>query len=360
MANAHFEVLLPQSQDPVTYEIILQGQAAAQPDTLAPCDYLISWVTDSHGNEIKGFSAYFDGHHYRLRNNKLQEYHYAEAPEPFSDMRRGVRGGVQQSAQFAEYLPQFLADKFRQMTVDTSYRYAFHPDTLVRGKHRIVVDGTKITSGYESAIYEYVFDKDTGMPVSVSLVNSPGSISEQLIDVTYGPTQAEPVQLTEAGLIAQWPEEFELYRQSSFRSENLVGKPLPSYTCAYLDGKGRAEHMAGQPLPRPMAIVVIDPQVSSSAATISAMRQAVDAIPTNIDLAWAFSDNNADEALALIGELLPGEQAWLSARSLVRNSGITLFPTVMLINSDSTVADVIPGYNKELSEIVIQKAMLLH
>lgn len=357
-SSARFEVLLPQAQDPVTYSLTLQSSPAPA-DTLAPCSYLISWATESHGSEIKGFSAYFDGDVYRFRNNKLQEYHYAQNPEPFTSSRSGVRGGVQQSAQFSEYLPQFIAQRLRDMAADSSYRYAFHPDTLVGGKHCVVVDGHKETMGYVSSEFQYVFDRSTAMPVSISLVNSPGSISEQLVDVTYSAATADPVALTEQALIEMWPEEFELYRQDSFRTENLAGKPMPSYSCPYLNGQGRAEHIAGQPMQRPAIITVIDPQVASAAQTIADVRLAADALPQAVDIVWAFTDNHADEAAALVGDLLPGETALISARSLVRNCGIALFPTIILVNSDATVADALPGYNNQLSEIVIQKAALL-
>ncbi|MCM1224435.1 MAG: hypothetical protein NC548_59300 [Lachnospiraceae bacterium] len=359
ISNAHFEVLLPQAQDPVTYELVLQSSPAEKPDTLAPCQYLITWVTESHGSELKGFSAYFDGNAYRLRNNKLQEYHYSQNPEPFSTSAMGVKGGVQQQAQFSEYLPQFIAQRLREMAEDTSYRYHFHPDTIVGGKRRIVVDGDKETMGYASSEFEYVFDHATGLPVSVSLVNSPGAISEQLVDVTYSPSDSKPIEMSEDALIANWPEEFELYRQDTFRSENLAGKPLPSYSCQYLDGQGRAEHMSGGKLDRPAIIAVVDPEVSTAGETIEEVRAAAEILPQSVDVVWAFSDNNAAAASELLGKIQPGETALISARSIVRNCGITLFPTIMLIGSDGIVADVIPGYNNQLGEIVIQKASLL-
>ncbi len=359
VSDAHFEVLLPQAQDPVTYSLLLQSEKASQADTLAPCSYLITWSTESHGSPLKGFSAYFGGDVYRFRNSKLQEYHYAQNPEPFSTTRHGVRGGVQQSAQFAEFLPQFIAQRLRDMPSDSSYAYAFHPDTLVSGKRSIVVEGEKRSMGYVSSEFEYVFDFDSGLPVSVSLVNSPGAISEQLVDVTYSPSDEGPADFTEEALIERWPEEFELYRQDSFRSENLVGKALPSYSCPYLDGQGRAQHIAGEPLQRPAFIVVIDPEVATAQQTIADMRLAADALPQPIEVVWAFSDNHADRASDLLGALQPGETALISARSIVRNCGITLFPTVILVNSDATVADVIPGYNNQLSEIVIQKASIM-
>lgn len=359
ISNAHFEVLLPQAQDPVTYELKLQSAAAEETDTLSPCSYLIAWDTNSHGTSLKGFSAYFDGNTYRFRNSKLQEYHFSQDPEPFRTQRAGAKGGVQQSAQFSEYLPQFIAQRLKEMDADTSYQFSFHPDTLVSGKRSIVIEGERETMGYVSSEFEYVFDHASGRPVSVSLVNSPGAISEQLVDITYSPSSDAPVELTEEVLMAMWPEEFELYRQDSFRSENLVGKPLPSYSCEYLDGEGRAQHMSGQPLPRPAIIAVIDPEVATAAQTIDDVRKAADALPQAIDVVWAFSDNHAADASELLGGLLPGETALISARSIVRNCGITLFPTLILANSDATVADVIPGYNNQLAEIVIQKASML-
>ena len=187
------------------------------------------------------------------------------------------------------------------MPSDSSYASAVHPDTLVSGKRSIVVEGEKRSMGYVSSEFEYVFDFDSGLPVSVSLVNSPGAISEQLVDVTYSPSDEGPADFTEEALIERWPEEFELYRQDSFRSENLVGKALPSYSCPYLDGQGRAQHIAGEPLQRPAFIVVIDPEVATAQQTIADMRLAADALPQPMgpDHHQAYTAVWGDEALFL-------------------------------------------------------------
>ena len=88
-ANASFNVSLPQSDKDVVYEVSL-ASAPAPAATLSPCSYLTEWGLETPSGTVKGFSAYFDGHHYRYRNERLQEYHMDWDSIPF--MSRGNHG----------------------------------------------------------------------------------------------------------------------------------------------------------------------------------------------------------------------------------------------------------------------------
>lgn len=358
-ATAHFEVLLPSAREPVQYDMELRS-AAAPADSLAPCQYLIEWTAHSPKGPRRGFSAYFDGNHYRYRNERLQEYHASESLTPFQPRGAGsqLRFGVQCQAQFADLLPQFLGAKLQEMVADTAYQYTFHADTLIAGRHASVVEGLKRTAGYDAQTFVYAFDASTGRPLMAEIETSPGSISEQQVTVTYGNDSLQPVAFTEEGLMERWPEVFEKYRQDNFRAEHLVGSPLPAFSCPELGGE-RYTHHRGDALERPTLIAVIDPAVASAAQTMAAVRQAVALAPRQVDVVWALATNRADEAAELAGSLQPGERALTSAGQLARSCGVALYPTLLLVKADGTVADVITGHNNDLASIVIQKISVI-
>lgn len=362
LSNAHFEVLLPQSADPVEYDVVLQSHAAPA-DSLAPCSYVITWQTLTSAKPTEGFSAYYDGNHYRYRNHRLQEYHAEASTDAFMPTGAEYRSksGVQATAQFADLLPQFLGQRIQDMMDDPSYVFAVHPDTLISGKHRTVIDGTKQTNGYEVMRYTYVFDKDTFLPIKTEIENSPGSISEQIVTITYSAPDVatQPMEITEEGLMERWPDVFERYRENTFRAENLVNTLLPTFACQTLDGSTRYTHNVNEHFSSPVILVALDPNVATTPQTIAAVREAVDMAPMELQVLWAFNSNRADDIAELVGPLRQSETALISANSLLRNCGITLYPTIILSDSSSKVTDVIPGFNKDTGLVVLQKTMLL-
>lgn len=359
VGKATFEALLPSAADPVVYEVELQSSVSE--DSLAPCNYSITWTTESPSGTLTGFSAYFDGHHYRFRNSKLQEYHFADNETAFLPGGPGTEAqGVQSRAQFADLLPQFLGAKMIEIATDSAYVYTYHPDTLVNRKRCIVVEGVKMSRGYETQRFTYVFDKATLMPVLVDQINSPGSISEQLVTVTYSPSEQAPIELSEQGLMDRWPDAFERFRQSTFRVENLVGEALPTFSCPMAGAADRCTHHSGEPLAAPTIIVALDPSVSTTPETVKAVRGAVEQLPARTDVYWAFKTNKEEEAIGAIDSIGPDEKALLSANGLMRDTGITLFPTIIICSADGKVAEVICGFNNAIEEIVIQKMALMN
>lgn len=361
LASARFEVLLPQASEPVEYDVALQSEATPT-DTLSPCKYAIIWNTLSAAKPTEGFSAYYDGNHYRFRNHRLQEYHAQSSIDAFmpSGPERRSKSGVQATAQFADLLPQFIGQRISDMAQDSSYIFRIHADTLIRGEKRLAIDGVKRGRGYDVMRYLYVFDKETLYPILTEIENSPGSISEQIVTINYRPWDAsEPVDITEEGLMERWPEAFERYRESTFKSENLVGTMLPSFACQQLDAAERYTHNISERFSAPVIIVALDPTVATTSKTIADIRQAVDMAPMELEVLWAFRSNRAEEISGILGSLRHGETALMSANSLLRNCGITMYPTIILADSSSKVTDVVPGFNNETGMIVLQKAMLL-
>lgn len=359
-ANASFEVLLPQAEDPVVYDIVLNSNAAPG-DSLSVCDYVISWTTQTPSGPMSGFSAYYNSNHYRYRNNRLQEYHATASILPFLPQGPGSESrGVQNTAQFVDLLPQSLGARLHEIATDSSYVYAFHPDTLVSGKKAIVVDGAKRGNGYDVSLFSYVFDKESRLPLYTEIISSPGSISEQTINVTYNPESTFRIKsINEEALMDMWPDVFEKFRESTFKAENLVGAPLPAFSSQILGGTERMSHHSGQQLDHPAIFVFLDPDVTTSQATVDAIREAASCAPLDVDIIWVFSGNDSNAASSLTGNTRHGETTLMSARSLVRDCGVTLYPTVIIADRKAIVKDVTPGFNNDMPTVVLQKVMLI-
>lgn len=347
-----YSVLLPQAEDPVTYDIELRSTVVPG-DTLAPCRYLIDW-TPGVETQGTGFAAYLDGAHYRYRDNRLQEYHYDWDSIPFLL----GHGGVQCNAQFVDVLPQFLGRELRRMMSDTSFVYTFAPDTLCNGRPAAVIDGRLMYHGYVSKEVTCVFDPATLMPVAVELENNPGAISEQSVSIVYRENGSEPFAITgEADLVARYPEVFEKYRESNFRIENLPGTPLPTFT-APVPGRDRYAYHRGETFETPVVLVLVDGNSAATGETVRAVREAADASPATFDVIIAFVTSDSESAVESAGKLRRGETLLTGASSLARDCGTGVFPTLIYVGRDGVVRDVTLGFNKDLANVVIQKTIL--
>ncbi|MDE6109240.1 MAG: hypothetical protein K2F72_03015, partial [Muribaculaceae bacterium] len=176
-ATARYEVLLPQSEDPVEYTIALYSCAPAATDTLSPCDYLIDWSMNTPSGPSTGFSAYFDGHHYRLRDKRMQEYHYSDRPSSFAP-GGSVESGVQQQAQFASLLPAFIAREIERMAGNDRFTYAITPS---RDGTTVTLKGVERYNGVPGREFEYTFDAATSLPLKAEICYNPGHMSEQTV-----------------------------------------------------------------------------------------------------------------------------------------------------------------------------------
>lgn len=349
--EATFSVLLPQAMDDVAYTLRLESMPTAAGDTLSPCNYLIDWSLAAPTGTTDGFSAYFDGHHYRYRAGRLQEYHSEWDATPF--MPRGkVADGVQRQVQFAGVLPQFVGLALREMEADD--RWSIEVRDVKRGGVDCVVvscvmrlDGEKV----QQAVY--TFDGATLLPLTVESENNIGAVSEQTVTVKYRTLEGECAALTEAALIERYPEPFERFRESNFRIENMAGTELPQFSLPAADG-GRYTHHRGERLAAPTVIALLDPETGYNAEMIADLRKAAEALG-NVETVMAFNTTNVDRVAELAGEPAAGEHLLLKAGSLARDIGAASLPVVLLVGADAKVYDVIIGFNKDLANIVIQK-----
>ncbi len=358
-STVRYAVTLPQAQDDVVYTLQLESQSNRN-DSLAPADYLIDWSVSTGEGTSEGFSAYFDGHHYRFRDERLQEYHMTWDSIPFMPRLNGDNRslGVQQSAQFVQLLPQFIAKELQRMDADSLYRMNIIPDTIVGGEKCSVVDVEMTVVGYVCMESTYVFDAATGMPVSVETESNPGSISEQTILAKYTNREDMPcLPMSEELLVKRYPDVFGRYRQSNFRIENLPGTRLPGFSLPTPTGE-RYTHRSSDRFASPTVIALMDATAGFTPDIIAALRSAVDRMPVDAGLIFAFTDNRHDDIDSVCPDLRIGETSLMNARSLCRDCGAAALPVVVICKADGTVSDVIIGYNNDLSESVIQKTAL--
>lgn len=361
--KVEYQVTMPSFSEPVNYSVTL-AQAPSAADTLAPCAYLIDWTLRRPNGDSHGWSAYFNGNHYRMLNQRLQEYHAGDNPAAFGidnvySPQGGVKAGVQSNAQFTDLLPAFIAHQIRDTANDSTYTYTLYTDTIISGTHRKALRAIRQYQGYDVRDWLLVLDTKTSLPVMLSIENNPGSISEQSITATFSPiADPSPIPLDEQSLAATYPDDFERYRQSTFRIENLPGVRLPSFSARTSDGR-RYNYQRKQSSAHPLLIAFLDSEQGDPATTAQLIRNGVDQLPRTIDTIWAFTDNNAERAINAIGPTRPGETLLLNCSSLARDCGISATPILILVNTDGTVNDVIVGFNNNLDSIVIQQASLL-
>lgn len=361
-ANARFEVWLPSSEEPVVYDVELYSTPAPG-DTLSPCNYFIKWTLSTAEDQSAGFSAYYAGHHYRYRGDRLQEYHVEWDPMPFSPSLSGSRGqGVQRTAQFADLLPAFLMDKLDGMTTDSTFKYSVNTDAFVDGKKSVVIKGEQSSAEFTGQEFTYVFSAADGLPVSVDLNSNPGTISEQIVSVKYTTIPGDDIVIDENMLIERYPDVFEKYRENNFRIENLRGKMMPEFAAKPLNSidDKRFIHNKDEAFRVPTLIALLDPAIGDVKGLTENIREAIGSLPFDSDIIWAFVSNKADEIEDLLGsEPRAGEYTLLGARKLARDTGAASLPVVIIVNRSGKVEDIIVGDNKNMSSIVIQKMAVM-
>lgn len=353
-ASAKFDVLMASHSEPVEYTVGLQCEPA-DGDTLSPCRYLIEWKLDTPSGEMKGFSAYFDGSHFRFRDRRLQEYHASDDSTPFAPSG-AVSRGVQQQVQFADIIPAFMAQKFREMADDSTYIYTIAADTVFNGTPATVVKGVRRTGGYDGMEYTYVLDNKTMQPIHTYLETSPGGIGEQSIEVAYSPARPMLAVLDMESLIGLESDAFEKFRENTFSLDNLPGRPMPQIAAPTFTGE-RYVHTAGSPFPSPTLVVFLDAGIGSTPEVINEVRQGVALASRQVDVIWAFLNHRPEDVEEIISSTEPGETLLIHAGGAARDSGVgAVTPVIILVNTDGTVADIIRGYNNDLASVVIQKA----
>lgn len=350
--HVDYAATLPNVNDDIKYELELFG-CKNPTDPLSSDSYLIEWSLTTPSGHSTGFSAYSAGHHYRFHNDRLYEYHIDWDSIPF---KHG--GGVHRKVQFAELMPQQLAENIVEMVTDTvNYTVDFIPSTIRNGHDCAVVDAKQIYDGMTVRRITMAFDSQTALPVKIVADNNIGTLSEQSISATFTPLTGKPFPgLDEEALIVRHPVEFEQFRLSNYRVENLAGRPFPRFSLPTLTGE-RYSRERNQPFAYPTLIVLADPDVASTAETIALIRKGLGAIPVTTRTIYAFTGHDIDKIESLVGEIHPDETILTSARSLARDCGVTSFPTLIFVDRYGIIKSTQTGHNNNLDKIVINNTI---
>lgn len=356
VSNAKFSVTLPQNDTDVVYELNLES-AATDSDPYAPCDYLIKWSLDAPSGKVEGFSAYYDGNHYRYRDNRLQEYHVNWDSIPF--MPTATTMGVQGAAQFADLLPQYIALELEKMSSDPRYTLTVSNDRKFNGTPALVVRSVMDVNGVTVMEKELTFEASTLRPLRIDTESNPGAITEQTVLVDYSyPAAMTCEPINEERLIALYPEVFEKYRESNFRIENLPSTPLPTFSLPTTTGERYTYHR-GDSFAAPTVVALLDPSTSFNKDIVKAVRGAVDALPYNADVIWVFNSTNVDAIEEIVPSIRPGEHLLMNGKGLARDCGASSLPVLIMVNKDGVVKNVNLGANNEVQNIVLQTMALM-
>ncbi len=354
-ASVRYDVALPMATDDVVYDVEIASDCNRS-DTLCGMDYLVRWQLPRAESKAEGFLAYFNGHHYRYRDHRLQEYHFEWDSIPF----QAAGGGVQRNGQFVDLLPSSIARELRNMLRDTAFTVSFSGDTVMEGNHVAMVCATQTVNGFCGRNYRLIADRSTGLPLNVWNEYNPGQISEQGVEAAYSYERSPQLKAvaSEEELMGMYPEVFEKFRESNYRIENMRGLPLPSFSLPTVTGERYTRHR-GDSFNAPTVVALIDPAVATSGETVKALREAVASMPMQVDLILAFTGSNIDTVESLTGAAGMGEALLISAKSLARDCGTSVFPTILLVGSGGNVENVILGFNNSLSQDVIQSLALI-
>ncbi|MBO4978667.1 MAG: hypothetical protein J6C67_08155 [Muribaculaceae bacterium] len=355
--SCSYEVYLPSMSDPVHYDIFLESTAAPT-DTLSPADYEINWRLTTASTPSAGFSAYFNGNHFRFRDTRLQEYHIeadASSFAPAGDVTRGV----QRQAQFAELLPQYIGLRFRSMAADSAYSVRIADGVRADGRQCVRIEGVERRAGYDASEFTYLLDAATLMPVAIELENNPGQLGEQSISVHYSlVTPTNGCRIDMETLLERHSEAFERYRTDAYTLETLPGKILPRIAGPTLGG-ARYVHDEGEPFGMPAVIVFADSRVGTTPELIHAVEQAALLMPVVAKVVFVFVDKRAEDVEPLFaGTMLDQPVVMLNGGAAVRDCGIgAVTPVIIFASPSGKVTDYIRGFNQDLGKFVIEKTV---
>lgn len=345
-AMVRCEVSLPSAADPVVYDITLQQ---GEGDSLAPASYIIEWTLARGHDKSEGFVSYGNGTHFRYRDLRLQEYHFEADSVPFK-----IGRGVQNYAQFVDMLPAYMGEQLGAMATDSAYVFR-----MSQSDDRIALRGVKRVRGYDAFEFEYLFSAATLLPVQYTIVYNPASVTEQEVTARFAWGNTGPAacpDVSEAALVARYPEVFEKFRTSNFRVESLAGQSLPEFSAPTLTGERYSYHH-GRGFRAPAVIAFVDPAVETTRPTVEALRSAAEMSPADIDVILVFKTQDVAAVESVLGnaESRMGEYVLVGARSMFRDFGITACPSVLVCDRAGEVKQIVTAYNKDLPTIVIQQ-----
>lgn len=320
-----YSVTLPQAQDDVVYSI-----SFTVPDTAS---WLITWsVKTPQGDSVQGWSARTPQGIYDFSHNRLREHHpgWDNTPEP--------------KVMFSQFLPRNIASQLREMTQDSAFTVSTSGQTI---------ECTRSRNGITDAELSWSFSP-SGLPLLFTADYNPGAISSQQVHASFSPSRLPLHPVSEQWLAETYPDAFLHCRESNFAVENLRGKPFPSFSLPMAMTEGRLHFTpSDNPFSTPFALVIADPAIALTPMLIHEVRRAIDSLPRDAEVIWAFTGNHPYDPDRLLGSLRPGETAVCSASSLAAKCGAASLPVIVCCNSGATVENVLIGLNKSTCSDVI-------
>ena len=347
-ASAKYCILLPSAETEVIYNIELQSLPA--PDAITPCNYFITWHKASQPEKSFGFAACSDGNYFRYADERLREYHSATDTLTTNT----TDGGAQSTARFTDLLPAFMLREVNRIVSDSAYTYRFNSEAVYAGVKAVRLEAVETVKGYDVRQLSYTFEAVSGAPLHVAIENNPDTQYEQSVTVDYAAPGTDLLDnFSEVALSALYPDIFNRLRERDLRVDNLAGTAMPQFSCPTLAGD-RYTYRRGEPFQRPALIAVIDPNATSTAADIEAVRRACGSTTAPIDIIWAVNSRHTDTIETLFSPANGNETILIGANSIIKNCGITDLPTIILVNNEGIIKSAGTAANKNLTEIVIQ------
>lgn len=335
-ANVSYAVTLPQADDDIVYSVVLQQPA--DPDS-----YLIDWTAATPSGPAQGFTAWFEGHFYDFRNQRLRERHADWDPATPQGARE-----PQNSAQFSSLLPSRMAAQLRALA-GPGFSYTLTP----AAGNALRLDAVRLSAGEPDAELSWTFDASTLRPREFAADYNPGAISSQQVKAVFTDTVPSAGRLDEQMLRRRYPDAFARCRESQFAIEQMRGRPMPAFSLPMADGNGRLERQAAQTFERPTLLVLFDSESALAPRLVGEIRAAVDRMPADVDVIWAATGKDRDAVADLLGETRRGEKAVCAAAGLAADCGAATLPVTLACAPDGRIGSLIIGLNNQFATDVI-------
>lgn len=358
-AEAQTNVSMPQMSDDVVYMLGLMQQKCND-DALLTMPYIIDWHLRSSRAPKHGFSAYFNGNHFRFSGARIQEFHLPADSLAFTLSGFGTKSkGVHRSVQFFNLLPQSIALNLRALAQDSLSRIRVVADTIVGGNHYIGVTAKTVVNGSVGSVSEYLFNPLTKMPERIRTENNPGSVSEQSIAVDFLSTSTAPLpRIDQQRLIELYPNEFANYRKSNFTITSLRGARLPSFSLPTSTAE-RFTYNQGDNFRRPTIIVMLEAYDGKSPDVRDQIHEAMAESGCAADVIWAFTDTSVDAVESVVERPQPGEHVLINAASLIKKCGASTLPAIIVADREGIVRNIFTGHNNDTGSDVIKAVTLI-
>lgn len=350
-ATAHVMVTLPITHRDVRYSVNVYSQDNPS-DLLLGVNYLLE-TEDSTGK--KSFDAYFDGNYFSFSGDKMREYHCKQDSLPFID--RKVKGrvinGVHKSGIVSVLVPAVINSEIAAIARDSANKIDVVEDSIVEGKRVAVMKVEEFVQGTPARYMELIADAESRLPVSYTMLTSPGSVGEQLIEVKWE-NRNEQMIIDEKSLIERYSSVFATYRTSNYGADELVGRKLPIFSLPSLSGE---RYIWKGYFNEPTMLVFLREGDGVNDETIIAVKKAASDVPMVTEIVWIFMGKNVGVVMDSMNGHPDDYTTLFNGERFAVQCGITSMPTVVLVDRNGVVESVSIGYSPKLKADLMQRVI---